>query len=200
MGGVERPGIVHRLDRDTSGVILAAKSDAAHRGLAAQFAARTVRKEYLALVAGVPAAAGGAIRRQIGRHPRQRHRMAVVAGGRAAHTDWTVVESFGAVAALLRCVLHTGRTHQIRVHLRAIGHSLLGDRVYGWKPDPRLPGEPTRVMLHAERLALTHPVTGRELDLRAPVPPDFQELAGALRRSSSASAARPQRRLQSECR
>jgi 23S rRNA pseudouridine1911/1915/1917 synthase len=198
VGGVERPGIVHRLDKETSGVVVAAKTDAAHRALAAQFAGRTVRKEYLALVAGAPELAAGEIRRPIGRHPRQRHRMAVVAGpgGRAAHTDWAVEERFGGAAALLRCVLHTGRTHQIRVHLRSLGHPLLGDAAYGWKAAAGLP-RPPRVMLHAERLALDHPATGRRLELRAPAPEDFRGLIAALRRaqSSSASAARPQRRL-----
>jgi 23S rRNA pseudouridine1911/1915/1917 synthase len=198
VGGVERPGIVHRLDKDTSGVVIVAKTDAAHRALAAQFAGRTVRKEYLALVTGAPDLDAGEIRRPIGRNPRQRHRMAVVAGtkGRAAHTDWSVEERFGAAAALLRCLLHTGRTHQIRVHLRSIGHPLLGDAAYGWKAAAGLP-PPPRVMLHAEKLALDHPATGRRLELRAPAPADFRELIGALRRTQrpSSSAAKPQRRL-----
>ncbi len=196
VGGVERPGIVHRLDKETSGVVVAAKTDAAHRALAAQFAGRTVRKEYLALVAGAPDLAAGEIRRPIGRHPRQRHRMAVVPGGRPAHTDWALEERFGPAAALLRCLLHTGRTHQIRVHLRAIGHPLLGDAAYGWKAAPGLP-RPPRVMLHAERLELDHPADGRRLALRAPAPADYREMIAALRRAQtpSASAARPQRRL-----
>jgi 23S rRNA pseudouridine1911/1915/1917 synthase len=184
IGGVERPGIVHRLDKETSGVIIAAKTDAAHRGLAAQFAGRTVIKEYVALVVGAPALLGGGIKQPIGRHPRQRHRMAVLSeerGGRAADTDWVVVERFGRHASLLRCTLHTGRTHQIRVHLRSIGHSLLGDAAYGWKPDPKLP-VPPRVMLHAEHLALTHPISGKLIDLRAPLPADFNILMAALRK------------------
>ncbi len=200
IGGVERPGIVHRLDKETSGVIIVAKTDAAHRALAAQFAGRTVVKEYLALVSGVPALLSGTIRQPIGRHPRQRHRMAVLAegrGGRAAHTDWSLVEGFGKAAALVRCTLHTGRTHQIRVHLRSLGHPLLGDASYGWKADPRLP-RPPRVMLHAAHLALAHPATGRPLDLRAPPPADFRDLTaalGSLYPRASSSAARPQRRL-----
>jgi 23S rRNA pseudouridine1911/1915/1917 synthase len=183
VGGVERPGIVHRLDKETSGVIIVAKTDAAHRGLAAQFAGRTVAKEYLALVSGVPALLQGGIKQPIGRHPRQRHRMAVVQeerGGRPADTDWALVERFGRAAALLRCTLHTGRTHQIRVHLRSIGHPLLGDAAYGWKAGANLP-VPPRVMLHAEHLGVTHPATGRTLDLRAPLPPDFKKLIEALR-------------------
>jgi 23S rRNA pseudouridine1911/1915/1917 synthase len=186
VGGVGRPGIVHRLDRETSGVILAAKNDAAHRGLASQFAGRTVHKEYLALVAGVPQLLGGSIREPIGRNRRHRHRMAVVAetsGGRAAHTDWTVVERFGDVAALVRCILHTGRTHQIRVHLKSLGHSLLGDAVYGWKNDSGLPN-PGRVMLHAERISLAHPVSGKALDFRAPLPADFKAVMAALRKAA----------------
>lgn len=200
IGGVERPGIVHRLDRDTSGVILAAKSDAAHRGLAEQFASRSVQKEYLALVSGATELLSGSIRKPIGRNPHQRHKMAVVeepGAGRDAHTDWQVVERFGNVATLLRCRIHTGRTHQIRVHLKSTGHAILGDALYGYKPDSRLPLKPARVMLHAEHLVLKHPVTGKALDLRAPLPADFAAIVKALRRYSvsSASAAAPQRKL-----
>ncbi len=184
IGGVERPGIVHRLDRETSGVMLVAKTDAAHRGLSEQFAERSLQKEYLALVAGVPSLLSGSIRKPIGRNPNQRHKMAVVEGdqrGRDAHTDWEVVEKFGRTAALLRCAIHTGRTHQIRVHLKSLGHIILGDLVYGWKPDARMKLQPERVMLHAEHLIVTHPVTGVRLDLRAPLPADFQGLLKALR-------------------
>ena len=187
IGGVERPGIVHRLDKETSGLILVAKTDAAHRGLAEQFSGRSVGKEYLAIVAGAPALSAGSVRKAVGRHPRQRHKMTVFEpgeGGRAAHTDWSVVERFGRTAALLRCVIHTGRTHQIRVHLKSIGHVLLGDAVYGFKPGPRLPPAP-RVMLHAERLRFTHPVTGEALDLRAPPPTDFADMLKILRASGS---------------
>ena len=208
IGGVERPGIVHRLDRETSGLILVAKTDAAHRGLAEQFSGRTVRKEYLALVAGAPALSSGSIRKAVGRHPRQRHKMTVFEpgeGGRAAHTDWALVERFGKRAALLRCVIHTGRTHQIRVHLASIGHVLLGDPVYGFKPGIRLPPV-SRVMLHAEHLRFTHPKTGGEIDLRAPPPADFTQTVQTLRALSRdlpaagqppprASAATPHRKL-----
>jgi 23S rRNA pseudouridine1911/1915/1917 synthase len=186
IGGVRRPGIVHRLDRETSGAMLVAKTDAAHRGLAAQFAARTVRKEYLALVSGVPALLSGSIRKPIGRNVRQRHKMTVVdveRGGREAHTDWTVVERFGGDAALVRCSIHTGRTHQIRVHFKSAGHVLLGDSVYGWRQDPRQEARPGRTMLHAEHLVAEHPITGATLDLRAPLPPDFRRVLEALRRS-----------------
>lgn len=184
IGGVERPGIVHRLDRETSGVILVAKSDAAHRGLAAQFSERSLHKEYLALVDGVPRLLSGTIDRPIGRHPRHRHKMAVVetpTGGRDAVTDWEVVEMFPQGVTLVRCVIHTGRTHQIRVHMKHLGHILLGDVVYGWKPNPALPVQPDRVMLHADHLQVRHPITGKSLDLRAPLPEDFASLLESLR-------------------
>lgn len=180
VGGVERPGIVHRLDKETSGVLLVAKSDPAHRGLSEQFAGRHLRKEYLALISGVPRLRCGAIERAIARHPVHRERMTVGEGGRPARTDWEVVEIFGEKAALVRCRIHSGRTHQIRVHLKSIGHPLLGDRTYGWTQNPRLP-VPARVMLHAERIAFLHPVTGQALDLHAPLPRDFQDLLAALR-------------------
>ena len=186
VGGVERPGIVHRLDKETSGVLLVAKSDAAHRGLAEQFAGRHLRKEYLALVAGVPRLASGVIERAISRHPVHRERMTVGEGGRPARTDWEVVEAFGTAAALLRCRIHSGRTHQIRVHLKSIGHPVLGDRTYGWKPDPARAAAP-RVMLHAERIAFLHPITAQPLDLRAPLPADFEEQLAALRRGAPGS-------------
>ncbi|MDR1010668.1 MAG: RluA family pseudouridine synthase [Opitutaceae bacterium] len=299
IGGVERPGIVHRLDRETSGVIVVAKTDAAHRGLAEQFSARTLRKEYLALVSGAPSLLSGSITKPIGRHPTQRHKMMAfddapepdvtgervvervgkreekhvekrvekragkrvgkhvagtvfaadddgdgddggggggdsgsdgsggfydleaeageaaggesadgesanggseageageAAGGarrkrpggggaRDAHTDWEVVERYGKIAALVRCMIHTGRTHQIRVHMKSIGHILMGDVVYGWKPDARVPekSQPKRVMLHAEHLVVRHPITGRTLDLRAPAPKDFSAMMRALK-------------------
>lgn len=184
IGGVERPGIVHRLDRETSGAIVVAKTDTAHRGLSEQFAQRTLVKEYLALVQGVPPLLSGSIRKAIGRNLQHRHKMAVVddgEGGRAAHTDWEVVETFAPRASLLRCTLHTGRTHQIRVHLKSIGHVILGDDVYGWKPDSSLSLQPERVLLHAEHLAFRHPVTGKLIDLRAPLPEDFSRVLSGLR-------------------
>ncbi|WP_052362472.1 RluA family pseudouridine synthase [Geminisphaera colitermitum] len=184
VGGVERPGIVHRLDRETTGVIVVAKTDAAHRGLSEQFAGRHLHKEYVALVAGVPRLASGTIDRAIARHPVHRHRMTTGEGGRPSRTDWVVLEAFPPWAALVRCHIHTGRTHQIRVHMKSIGHVLLGDATYGWKPDPRLEAldaMPRRVMLHAEHIRFQHPVTGRELVVRAPLPEDFEEMLRALR-------------------
>lgn len=188
IGGVERPGIVHRLDKETTGVIVVAKTDQAHRALADQFATRSLKKEYVALVAGVPQLLSGTIDRAIARHPIHRHRMTVGEGGRPARTDWERDEVFGDVAALVRCRIFTGRTHQIRVHLKSLGHPLLGDPLYGWKPDPRLTVQPARVMLHAEHLVLTHPVSGRELDLRAPLPKDFTAMMSQLRKVAGAAA------------
>lgn len=180
VGGIARPGIVHRLDKETSGVILVAKTDAAHRGLAEQFAGRHLRKEYLALVSGVPRLKSGVIERSISRHPVHRERMTTGEGGRPARTDWEVVEAFGPTAALLRCRIYSGRTHQIRVHLKSIGHPLLGDKTYGWRPDPRQLAPP-RVMLHAERISFLHPFTARPMELRAPLPDDFAHQLTVLR-------------------
>jgi 23S rRNA pseudouridine1911/1915/1917 synthase len=180
IGGVARPGIVHRLDRQTSGVILVAKTDAAHRALAAQFAGRSLLKEYVALVSGVPKLASGVIDRPISRHPVHRHRMTVGKGGRTARTDWERIEVFGKNAAFMRCRIHTGRTHQIRAHFKSIGHPVLGDATYGWKPWPHLP-KPPRVMLHAEHIAFAHPITNAPLDLRAPLPGDFKKMLKLLR-------------------
>lgn len=181
IGGVERPGIVHRLDKETTGVLVVAKTDAAHRALADQFASRTLQKEYLALVGGVPREASGSINRAISRHPVHRHRMTVGEGGRPARTDWAVEEVLGGRAALVRCRIHTGRTHQIRVHLKSIGHPILGDGTYGWKQAPGAP-VPPRVMLHAEHLVFAHPVNGQVMDVRAPLPPDFRATMEQFRR------------------
>lgn len=180
-GGEARPGVVHRLDKETSGVILFAKTDAAYYALCEKFSAREADKQYLALTDGAPDLLAGSIREPVGRHPSVRTKMCVREDGKPARTDWTVEERFGASAALVRCALHTGRTHQIRVHLAFIGHPILGDAVYG-KSRSRHEGWPVpRVMLHAERLRIAHPITGSPLDLRAPLPPDFFNLAEFLR-------------------
>lgn len=185
IGGVERPGIVHRLDKETTGVIVVAKTDKAHRALADQFATRTLKKEYVALVSGVPQLLSGTIDRAIARHPTHRHKMTVGEGGKPAKTSWERVEAFGAIAAMMRCQIFTGRTHQIRVHLKSLGHPILGDALYGWKPDTRVARQPERVMLHAEHLVLAHPVSGKELDLRAPLPPDFLAMVKELRKAAA---------------
>lgn len=195
IGGVERPGIVHRLDRETSGVMLVAKTDLAHRSLSEQFAQRTSHKQYVALVDGVPGLLSGSIRKPIARNPTQRHKMAVVEeGGRDAHTDWERAEAFGKMASLLRCTIHTGRTHQIRVHLKSLGHVILGDAIYGWKLRPAFPVEPQRVMLHAEHLVVAHPLTGAALDLRAPLPEDFVTEMEQLRAVAATPPVLPARR------
>jgi 23S rRNA pseudouridine1911/1915/1917 synthase len=182
IGGVERPGIVHRLDRETSGLIVVAKSDASHRGLAEQFAERELDKQYLALVSGVPRLLSGVIEQPIARDKRHRHRMTVMEDGRHAKTDWVLEEKFERLnVCLFRCGIHTGRTHQIRVHMKFIRHPLLGDRTYGWRPDDRLPLTPDRVMLHAERLRFTHPVTEEEISVQAPLPADFKAMIDSLR-------------------
>lgn len=180
IGGVERPGIVHRLDRETSGVILVAKSDLAHRGLADAFASRDIVKEYRALVSGVPHLASGSIKKAIARHTTKRHRMATPReGGRPSHTDWRIEKSWPPHAALLRCRIHTGRTHQIRVHLSSEKHPLLGDPIYGFKAN-QFPVEVPRVMLHAARIVVKHPITGAQLEIKAPLPADFEAVASAL--------------------
>jgi 23S rRNA pseudouridine1911/1915/1917 synthase len=142
------------------------------------------------LVQGVPKLRSGSIREPIGRNPVVRVKMAVVRPdkGKEAHTDWAVVETFGKSAALVRCWLHTGRTHQIRVHLAHLGHILLGDQTYGWKPRMGEVTRPRRVMLHAEVLAFTHPATGEALEFRAPLPPDFLAVAAQLREAAARDA------------
>lgn len=163
-----RPGIVHRLDKDTSGCILVAKTDEAQAALAGQFAARTARKTYLAVVRGRPRTTGGVITGAIARHPAHRQRMTVTShpGARAAETTWRVLASTTGLS-LLECRPRTGRTHQIRVHLKHLGHPVAGDRTYGGGADY------PRQLLHAWRLAVTHPATGEPLSFEAPVPPDF---------------------------
>lgn len=183
-GGAERLGIVHRLDKDTSGLMVVAKTDAAHESLGAQFAARETTKIYLAIARGAFRRASGECREPIGRHPVARKKQAVVPeerGGRAARTAWRVVEQWPA-AALVECGLHTGRTHQIRVHLAHLGHALAGDDLYGrtWNPPGGLAPAP-RQMLHAAQLGFTHPGTGEAVRFEVPPPQDFREFAEALR-------------------
>ena len=192
IGGEERPGIVHRLDRDTSGLLVVAKTDAAVAALTAAFQAGTVRKTYLAVSCGVPDPPRGHVENLIGRSPRDRKKMAVVDRcGKPASTDWEVAEDFGS-AALLRVRIHTGRTHQIRVHLASFGCPVAGDRVYGSAAaDRALPFRPARQMLHAWRLSLPHPATGEILSFETPPPDDFAALLAALRAGRAAAPETP---------
>ncbi|MFN0115167.1 MAG: RluA family pseudouridine synthase [Paracoccaceae bacterium] len=214
VGGARRPGIVHRIDKDTSGLIVVAKSDRAHHGLAAQFERHDVGRHYAAIVHGTPnpgdprlmgltgvsAEAGGVIRiaTQIGRHRSDRQRQAVLAaGGRHAVTRFRVTEALGpapAAAALVDCWLETGRTHQIRVHLSHAGHALIGDPAYGGhrRLSPKAHGAAEaaafpRQALHAATLGFRHPVSGEALSFSAPLPDDMARLAEALRGSAGGS-------------
>ncbi|MDR2240458.1 MAG: 23S rRNA pseudouridine(1911/1915/1917) synthase RluD [Zoogloeaceae bacterium] len=183
LAGVPRAGIVHRLDKDTSGLLVVAKTLPAQTDLVRQLQAHTVRRHYLALAHG-RVARDGVVDAPIGRHPSQRTRMAVVGAGRAARTHYRVLERF-ARATLIECALETGRTHQIRVHMTEIGHPLIGDPVYG--PRRKTPADAVadfpRQALHAWRLALTHPASGGEMAWEAPPPEDFARLLAALRAS-----------------
>jgi 23S rRNA pseudouridine1911/1915/1917 synthase len=172
---VPRAGIVHRLDKDTSGLMVVAKTLAAHTALVRALEARAVTREYLALAAG-DIARGSTVDAPIGRHPTRRTTMAVVATGKAARTQVEVLERFGN-ATLLRCRLETGRTHQIRVHLASLGHPLVGDPAYGRRGPIPFP----RQALHAARLALVHPLTGRARAWESPLPDDFRTLVSSLR-------------------
>lgn len=180
IAGVRRPGIVHRLDRDTSGLLIVARTDAAQASLMAQLKARRIKKTYLALVQGSVAAAVGRIEAPIGRDPGHRTRMAVVASGRDAVTGYRVRERF-AGWTLLELDLITGRTHQIRVHLAAIGHPVAGDPLYGTGSSRRGPDSLARLFLHAWRLELTSPSTGRLIRAEAALPPDLESVLADLR-------------------
>lgn len=180
IAGVERPGIVHRLDRDTSGLLMVAKNDAAQSSLMAQLKARRVKKTYLALVQGAVQAAAGRIEAPIGRDPRNRQRMAVVPDGRPSVTGYRVRERL-AGWTLLEVDLVTGRTHQIRVHLAALGHSVAGDAVYGTGTARRGPEGLGRLFLHAWRLVFATPATGDLVRLEAPLPQELEVVLAALR-------------------
>jgi 23S rRNA pseudouridine1911/1915/1917 synthase len=199
IGGVLRPGIVHRLDRGTSGLLVVAKDDETHRSLARQFAAREVEKDYLAIVHGVPKRASGTIEAAIGRDATHRKRMSTrAARGRPARSAYDVVEALDG-AAVLRVRIHTGRTHQIRVHLASIGHPVAGDATYGGRRAPACRSlraraaieSLSRPALHAHRLAFRHPSTGEWLRVESPLPADLAELVARLRPSErSESGAR----------
>jgi 23S rRNA pseudouridine1911/1915/1917 synthase len=185
IGGVARPGIVHRIDKDTSGLLVVAKTDVAHEGLAKQFAAHSIDRRYLAIVNGVPRAASGTIDAPLARSAANRKKIAIVEGkrGKRAVTHWKRLEVLKD-AALVECRLETGRTHQVRVHMASIGHPLVGDPVYGrsGKTRGKLLKELGfhRQALHAAEIGFTHPVTKHKLSFTSPMPPDMQELKRAL--------------------
>jgi len=184
IGGVARPGIVHRLDKDTSGCLLVAKDDAAHQALADQFANRTLDKTYLAILCGEVPRASGNIRAAIARHPSHRKRMAVQEAGRESHTGYRVIELLNH-ATLVEAILFTGRTHQIRVHFQHLGFPVLGDEVYGKKQSAKVCDATgytaPRQMLHARRITFDHPRTKKKVTIEAPWPNDFQEALSTLR-------------------
>ena len=182
VGDSVRPGIVHRLDKDTSGVMVVAKTDAAHRDLVTCFKEHQLDKEYLTLVQGVPREYSGRVVASIGRHHIHRQKMAVKEiGGKHAATNWELLESYVGGLSLLRVRIETGRTHQIRVHMAHIGLPVAGDTVYGGGKDTIFC---PRQMLHASRLILSHPVTGRKMDVRAPLWDDFEAILEGLEPST----------------
>ncbi len=193
---MRRPGIVHRLDKLTSGVMVAAKTDAAHHGLSDLFATHDIQRMYLALVRGVPFRPKGTIEANIGRDPHHRKRMFVrEEGGRHAITHYRIAERFGTAASLIQCTLETGRTHQIRVHMNHLGHPVIGDPLYGRLRAGSLPGLPKdvresvrafpRQALHAAVLGFVHPITGEECRFEASAPDDFNQLLSLLRSQTS---------------
>jgi 23S rRNA pseudouridine1911/1915/1917 synthase len=186
VGGVARPGIVHRLDKGTSGLLVVAKTDPAHRRLSAQFKEHSIEREYLALVRGAPRAAQGTVSAAIGRHPTDRKRFSTRAPrGRSAVTHWSVEERLRGWT-LLRVRLETGRTHQIRVHLASIGLPVAGDPVYGRSGRSERPPGLERPALHAALLGFEHPASGARLRFRSALPPDLAAVLRALRRAAEA--------------
>ncbi len=169
IGGVERPGIVHRLDKDTSGCLVVAKTDRVHTSLTEQFSSRQVSKAYLAVVKGRPPLDSGTIENRIARDPRNRQKMAVVMppAGKIAITDYRVITP-EAQASLVECTLHTGRTHQIRVHMRELGHPILGDPIYA-----KNTAGASRLMLHAWKLGFSHPISTEKVGFESPIPEEF---------------------------
>lgn len=202
IGGVKRPGIVHRLDKETSGLMVVAKNDAAHQGLSAQLSTRALTRVYHAVVWGVPSPVQGRVETQIGRHKTNRKKMAVLdGGGKEAITDYRVLETYGVWASLIECRLKTGRTHQIRVHMSHIGHPLVGDPLYGktapakYAKQMKIPAQAAaalqefpRQALHAAQLEFIHPIGENKISLRADEPPDMQKLLAVLRRAQAGQA------------
>lgn len=196
IGGVKRPGIVHRLDKETAGLMVVAKNDIAHRGLSEQLSARTLKRVYQAIVWGVPSEMEGQVDAPIGRSPKDRKKMAVVTGGgKDALTNYSVMKTFGIVASLIECRLHTGRTHQIRVHMAHIGFPLVGDPLYGKKTPAKflklnkvpeeaaslLAGFP-RQALYAARLEFIHPISETKMTFKADMPADMAALLQVLKK------------------
>src|SRR6185437_7008311 len=188
IGGVTRPGIVHRLDKETSGCLVVAKNDETHLALSEQFSSRVVKKIYHALLCGELARESGEIHAAIARHPTHRKRMAVHddGDGRAAHTSYRVLEKLQA-ATLVEAQIHTGRTHQIRVHFQHLGHPVVGDETYGAKQNKKLKElmnyAAPRVLLHAKELSFIHPRTQKTVKFSAPLPKDFKDALKSLRLS-----------------
>ena len=184
IGGVARPGIVHRIDKDTSGLLLVAKTDRAHEGLSKQFADHSIERRYLAIVCGIPTMLNGSVDAPLARSSTDRKKVAVVKGGKRAVTHWSVRTKLRD-AALVECRLETGRTHQVRVHMASIGHPLLGDPVYGRSPKQRQRELLARLgfkrqALHAAALGFIHPITKARLSFESALPSDMQELFTAL--------------------
>jgi 23S rRNA pseudouridine1911/1915/1917 synthase len=198
IGGVMRPGIVHRLDKDTSGLIMAAKTDRAHNNLSAQIASRALKRTYLAICWGVPKQSQGRIEANIGRSTKNRKKMAVVeSGGKTASTNYSVIEIFGAdVASLVECRLDTGRTHQIRVHMLHLGHPLVGDQAYSGRRAGAIKTLSNKVKLyladfkrqalHSHKIRLNHPVNNEEMEFISALPEDIAKLAVLLRQNDKA--------------
>ncbi|BCI70367.1 pseudouridine synthase, RluA family protein [Sphingomonas sp. S17] len=183
IGGVARPGIVHRIDKDTSGLMVAAKTDRTHEGLAKQFAAHSIDRRYRAITGGIPRPADGTVDAPLARSPQNRKKVAIVQGGKRAVTHYRTIEKLNN-AALVECRLETGRTHQVRVHMQSLGHALLGDPVYG-----RTKGAQKALLdeldfrrqaLHAAHLGFIHPISGNALAFESPMPADMQELFSRL--------------------
>ena len=206
IGGVMRPGIVHRLDKDTSGVMMAAKSDAAHQKLTEMFAAHDLDRHYLAITWGMPPETEGRIEAALGRSTRDRKKQAVVPNGRYAVTNWRVIRRLPPFASIVECRLETGRTHQIRVHMAHLGHGVIGDPMYG-KPmrSGQMPDAVARdclaeirgfrrQALHAASLGFAHPVTSEALHFEAPMPDDIAELVAAIEAGIARRATAPKNR------
>ena len=181
VGAPERPGIVHRLDKETSGVMVVAKTEPAYHNLVHQFSNRSVSKKYSAIVVGKMKGTSGSLYEPIGRHPKVRVKMSVAPNGKNAHTDWVLIESYSENFSLVDCDLKTGRTHQIRVHLSHAGHPLVGDETYGYNPNKFPLINQTRVMLHARELTFNHPSKNQKVSFSSSIPDDMNLIIDKLR-------------------